>query len=160
MKKLFTLASVLLASASAFAFQADMSVKAVDTEVRARAAKGESLASIASAAKAGGVPAGVMTSSLILVGNSSASVVSALVGAGFSGSEVVNAAVNNGGDRAALNSLAIAAGADPTSLLAATAAGGQNNQGGPSQTGLNASAFGQSRAATVGGGGRSSVSGS
>ena len=163
MKTIFTLAAVLLSSASAFAFQPGMSIKAVDAEVRAQADKGESLANIASAAKLGGVPAGVMTSSFILTGNSAASAVSALVRAGFSGADVVNAAVSMGGDRNALNAVAIAAGVDPTSLLDATASGGrsdgaQGNQNTPSETGLNASGFGQSRASSVGGGGRSSVS--
>lgn len=171
MNRLILLATLLVASVSAFAFQPRETMREVDNEVRQRVANGESLEAIANAAKIAGVSVDVLTSSLILAGKPSTDVVAALISVGFNASSVINAAVNLGGSREALNAVAISKGVDPTTLLASTAAGGgqsnagagggQPNAGGqPSLSGFSTSSFGQSRASTVGGGGRSSVSGS
>jgi hypothetical protein len=139
MKKIFALTAALAASASAFAFQAGMTIKAIDAEVDARISKGESLETIAAAAKDGGMLAGVITSSLVR--NSSASIVSALTNAGFSGSEVVKAAVGNVEDRDKLILAAVVAGADPLSMFPPTAAGITENKATQPTQWFNAASF-------------------
>ena len=169
MKKMAAVAvlvGTLAASSSVFAaFEAGMSARAVDTEVRQRLNAGQALSTIAAAAQAAGVSPAVLTSSLILAGADASSVVGALVAAGMTASVVVDTAVLGGSNRTDMVRVATDNGADPTTLNAATAAGPGNNQGqgtGPASNspGATASNFGQSRAATVGGGGRTSVSGS
>ena len=159
MKKLFALAAILVASASTFGFQPRMFADEVEAEVRLRMSKGESLNGIADAGKTGGVQTGVMACALVGTGSAPADVVAAMVRGGFVASEVVNGAICKGASREALARAAIDAGADPTALLSATAAGGQPAAGQePAGGGFNGSNFGGSRASTLGGGGRSSVS--
>lgn len=160
MKKALVLAAVLATAAPAFAFQVGMGARDVGTEVSARYKKGESLVIIATAAKTATVVASVLAPELLLTGNSSDAVLTAMITAGYYPSDAVDALVALGGDRDKLNQVAINNGADPTTLTAATAAGGN-----PPATGLggngsnfNGRTFGQTRAATVGGGGSSSVS--
>ena len=134
MKKFIAMATVLVASASAFAFQAGMTTVQINAEVAQRVAAGETAEVIAAAAKTAGVSATAVQASLVAAGEPSAAVFSAMVGAGF----------------------------DAGALLPPTAAGGNqnaNNNPGNGFNGVNNS-FGQSRASTVGGGGKSSVSGS
>jgi hypothetical protein len=135
MKKFIAMATVLVASASAFAFQAGMTTVQINAEVAQRVAAGETAEVIAAAAKTAGVSATAVQASLVAAGKPSAAVFSAMVGAGF----------------------------DAGALLPPTAAGGNqnaNNNPGNGFNGVNNNSFGQSRASTVGGGGKSSVSGS
>ena len=134
MKKLVVAAAILAASASVFAFQAGMTKVQINAEVAQRVSGGQSLDSILVDAKAAGVDGAVVQSSLIAAGEPSAVIFSAMVGAGF----------------------------DAGALLPPTAAGGNQNAGnqnpGNGFNGANNSSFGQSRATSVGGGGRKSVS--
>lgn len=134
MMKILTLAALLVTSASVFAFEAGMTTVQVNAEVAQRVSAGESVEFIAAAARAAGVSALVLQQSLIAAGKSSSAVFAAMVGAGFAAA----------------------------SMLPPTAGSGSQNAGnltpGNGFNGFNNSAFGQSRATTVGGGGRSSVS--
>ena len=131
MKKFIAMATVLVASASAFAFQAGMTTVQINAEVAQRVAAGETAEVIAAAAKTAGVSATAVQASLVAAGKPSAAVFSAMVGAGF----------------------------DAGALLPPTAAGGnQNANNNPGFNGVNNSSFGQSRASTVGGGGKSGAS--
>lgn len=152
MKKLFVLAAVLATSVSGFAFQATDSKSMVDAEVRQRAQKGESLNVIASAAKLGGIQTDVMACSLVGAGNTAEDVVSAMVRGGFDAATVINGAICNGASREALVAVANRENGNASGGLSASGLGG-----GSSGAGAN---FGITRASTVGGGGRSSVSGS
>ena len=161
MKKALVLAAVLATGAPAFAFSVGMGARDVGTEVSARYKKGESLVIIATAAKTATVVASVLAPELLATGNSSDTVLAAMITAGYYPADAVDALVALGGDRDKLNQVAINNGADPTTLTAATAAAGGN----PPATGLggngsnfNGRTFGQTRAATVGGGGSGSVS--
>ena len=160
MKKALVLAVVLASGMPAFAFETGMGARDVGSEVSARYKKGETLLTIATAAKTVNVGASVLAPELLLTGNTAGVVLAAMIKAGYYASDAVNALVNQGGDRAALNQVAIDNGADPTTLLAATAAGGNPPATGLGGNGsnLNGRTFGQTRAATVGGGGSSSVS--
>jgi hypothetical protein len=136
MKQIIALAALVVASASALAFQPGMTTVQVNIEVAQRVAGGESLDSITAAANAAGVSPTVLQASLAAAGLAPAAVFNSMVAANY----------------------------DAGTMLPPTAAG--NNAGGanpisaPSFTGINSSSFGQSRASTVGGGGRTSVSGS
>lgn len=136
MKQVLVLAAIVVASASAFAFQPNMTTAQVNIEVAQRVAGGESLDSITAAAQAAGVSPTTLQASLTAAGVAPVAVFNSMVASNY----------------------------DAGSMLPPTAAG--NNAGGanpvtaPSFTGISSSSFGQSRASTVGGGGRSSVSGS
>lgn len=141
MKQIFALAALVVASVSAAAFQPGMTTLQVNTEVAQRVAGGESLDSITAAAQAAGVSPTTLQTSLMAAGIAPTAVFNSMVTAKY----------------------------DAASMLPPTAAGGTptagNNAAGnpltaPSFTGVSSSSFGQSRASTVGGGGRSSVSGS
>ena len=125
MRKIFTLAAVLLASASVFAFQANMTSVEVNAEIAQRLRDGESIEKIAEAANKVGVAADVITVALVKAGKSPEAVVVALKNAGFSGYEVVKAAAGNNADLTLkLNNAVIAAsGGDISSVLPPTAAG-------------------------------------
>ena len=116
MKKYLVLAAVLVASASALAFQPRMTPGEVGSEVRQRLAKGESAEAIAKAGKTANVPMSVVFAALTQANKSNADVVAAMVAAGFDAADVINAAVNAGSDRTAMNTVALSAGADPTKL--------------------------------------------
>lgn len=146
----------LLGSATALAFQPNASMQSVQQEVEKRLGASESLATIATAARAARVSAGVLATALIAEGTSPAKVATALVAAGFPALEVIAAATQAGGVLAEIQSAAIAGGADPTAILSATAAGPSGPAAG--SLGFAPSRFGITRAATVGGGGRGSVS--
>jgi hypothetical protein len=134
MKKFITMATVLVASASAFAFQAGMTTVQINAEVVQRVTAGESADVIAAAANTAGVSATAVQASLIAAGKPAAAVFNAMVAAGF----------------------------DAGALLAPTAAGGNQNANNNPGNAFNGAGngFSQSRSSTVGGGGRSSVSGS
>jgi hypothetical protein len=153
MKKLFVLAAALVASASGFAFQPTDSKSMVDAEVRQRTQKGETLSVIASAAKLGGIKTDVLACSLLAGGSSAADVVASMVRGGFDAAMVINGATCNGANRDALVAVANRENSDASGGLSAGGLGG-NGSGG---AGVN---FGITRASTVGGGGRNSVSGS
>lgn len=155
MKKILIAAAFVAASASTLAFQAGMTPTQVNTEVAQRIAGGESLESIATAANAVGIAPAAVQTAMVIAGQNSTTVFNALV----------------------------TAGANPTVLLPPTAAGNSSATGGltggttggtltggttggtltggttGSFSGFSgSSSFGTSRAATVGGGGKSSVS--
>lgn len=160
MKKAMLFAAVMAISAPTFAFQVGMGARDVGSEVSARYKKGETLVTIATAAKTATVPANVLAPELLLTGNTSDAVLSAMILAGYFPADIINVLVIQGGDRAKLNQIAIDNGADPTTLTAATAAGGNDPATGLGGDGsnFNGRTFGQTRAATVGGGGSGSVS--
>lgn len=151
MKKLFVLVAVLVTSASGFAFQATDSKSMVDAEVSQRAKKGESLNVIASAGKLGGIQTDVMACALVGAGSPAADVVVAMIRGGFDAAAVINGAVCKGANREALVAVANRENGDASGGLSASGLGGSGGAG------VN---FGVTRASTVGGGGRSSVSGS
>lgn len=142
MKQIIALATLVVASAAAFAFQPGMTTVQVNIEVAQRVASGESLDSITAAAQAAGVSPTTLQASLIAAGVPATAVFNSMVAAKFDASAMLPPT---------------AAGGNPT---AGNNAGGANPVSAPSFTGVNSSSFGQSRAATVGGGGRASVSGS
>jgi hypothetical protein len=152
------LAGSLISAVPAFAFQPAMTSSAIDSEVKQRFAHGESLKAIAAAARTAGISPAVLTSSLILSGANPAAVVTALVEAGVSANAVVAAALASGAESKAMVTAAIAGGADPGSLMASTASGGPRDDREGGSPGFSRSGFGESRASTFGGGGRSSVS--
>jgi hypothetical protein len=132
MKKFIAMATVLVASASAFAFQAGMTTVQINAEVAQRVAAGETAEVIAAAAKTAGVSATAVQASLVAAGKPSAAVFSAMVGAGF----------------------------DAGALLPPTAAGGNQNANNNPGNAFNGAGngFSQSRSSTVGGGGKSGAS--
>lgn len=121
----------LLGSASALAFEAKAPMSAVQKELAQRLAAGESVESIAVAAKAAGVDAGVLVAALVAQGADAAKVQTAMVAAGFP-AKAVSAAV--------------------------TAAAGSAAGPAAGSPGFAPSRFGITRAASVGGGGAGSVS--
>ena len=162
MKKLLVLAAVASCSIPAFAFNAGQSQADINKEVASRVDSKQSLESIANAAKSAGVVVNPIALALTFYGSHDA-VLAGLMGAGYDAAGAVNALVAAGGNRAALVSSAISKGADPTTITAATAAGGNagsaGNAGGVAGfTGFSGNSFSNSRASTVGGAGRSSVS--
>lgn len=139
MKKVLVLAAAMAVGSTAFAFSKGQTDAQVAAETATRVAIGESIESISRDASAAEVSLTAVQGALVAAGKDSTAVFNSLV----------------------------AVGADPTRLTPPTAAGnpvtaaggasGNNNAGG-SLNGLTNSAFGQSRATTVGGGGRTSVS--
>lgn len=129
MKKIFILAAAVVASASALAFQPGMPDSAFKAEVAQRVKNGESLAVISAAGKAGGMGVEAMLFALEQAGYPSADVVAALIDAGY-----------------------------PASSPALMAKSGPSTPDLGNFGGFNNSSFGQSRAASVGGGGRGGVS--
>lgn len=95
----FVLAA-LLGSASALAFQPDAPMQAVQKELAQRLAAGESVESIAVAAKAAGVDAGVLVVALMAQGVDAAKVQTAMVAAGFPAKAVAAAATAAAGPAA------------------------------------------------------------
>lgn len=156
MKKFFMLTAAMVASVSGFAFDSTQNQGAVDKEVHQRTLKGETLDMQAAAGKTGGVKTEIMACALVHEGNAEARVVDAMIRGLFDAKMVINGAICNGANRDKLVAFAVGRGADPAALLDSTAAGGIDEKG----SGFNGANFGQSRAATVGGGGRGSVSGS
>jgi hypothetical protein len=131
MKKFLTLVAVAVSSFSAVAaFTPNMSVSQLNNEIAQRVSASQSTSAIVGDAKAAGYCTAQLQTSL--------------VSAGKNATEVFNAMV--------------AAGCDTSNLLPPTAAGGGNANPGISFNGLTNSTFGQSRATTVGGGGRTSAS--
>lgn len=128
MKNIFVLAAAVVASASALAFQPGMSDSALKAEVGQRGKNGESLTVIAAAGIGGGNSAQAMLTALELEGYPSADIIAIL--AQLLGPQPQLVAKNG----------------SPTPEL------------GNSANGINNSSFGQSRAASVGGGGRGGVS--
>lgn len=149
MKKLFVLAAALVTSVSGFAFQSTDSKSMVDAEVGQRAQKGESLNVIASAGKLGGIHTDVMACSLVGAGNPAQDVVVAMIRGGFDAAMVINGAVCKGASREVLVAVANRENGDASGGLSAGGLGGSGGAG---------VSFGITRASTVGGGGRSSVS--
>lgn len=165
MKKLVVLAAAIACSVPAFAFTAGQSQAEVNKEVAGRVDKKQSLESIAESAKTAGVVVNPIAMALTFYGTHEA-VLAGLIAAGYDAAGAVNALVAAGGNRTALVATAISKGADPTTITAATAAGANNagnsgNTGGVAGfTGFTGNGFTASRASTVGGAGKSSVSGS
>jgi hypothetical protein len=159
MKTLITvvaLAGTLISASPALAFQPRMASSAIDSEVKQRCVDGESFKSIVAGGLAAGVSPAVLTSSMILSCGNPAAVVTAMVEAGMPAKVVVEAAVASGADSKAMVAAAIAAGANPGSLTASIGGSRSGDEGGG--TGFGASGFGESRASTLGGGGRSGAS--
>ena len=142
MKQIIALTALVVISVSAAAFQPGMTTLQVNTEVAQRVAGGESLDSITAAAQAAGVSPTTLQTSLMAAGIAPTAVFNSMVAAKYDAASMLPPT---------------AAGGNPT---AGNNAGGNNPLTAPSFTGVNSSSFGQSRASTVGGGGRSSVSGS
>jgi hypothetical protein len=167
MKKLVVLAAAIACSVPAFAFTAGQSQAEVNKEVAGRVDKKQSLESIAESAKTAGVVVNPIAMALTFYGTHEA-VLAGLIAAGYDAAGAVNALVAAGGNRTALVATAISKGADPTTITAATAAGANNANAGNSGntggvagfTGFTGNGFTASRASTVGGAGKSSVSGS
>ena len=147
MKQIFALAALVVISVSAAAFQPGMTTLQVNTEVAQRVAGGESLDSITAAAQASGVSPTTLQTSLTAAGIAPTAVFNSMVAAKFDAASMLPPTAAGGTPTAGNN----AAGNNPASNSPLTA---------PSFTGVSTSSFGQSRASTVGGGGRSSVSGS
>ena len=168
MKKLVVVAAAIACSVPAFAFTAGQSQTDINKEVAGRVDKKQTLESIAANAKSAGVVVNPIALALTFYGSFEA-VLAGLMDAGYSAADAVNAVAAAGGNRATLVSTAISKGADPTAITAATAAGAPNNANNANNagnagvagfTGFSGNAFSASRASTVGGAGKSSVSGS
>jgi len=162
MKKAIVLAAVLASAVPAFAFSSGAGARDLSAEVSQRYNSGQSIGTIALAAKAAGVSVNLLAPELRLTsGKSLGDVLAAMMDAGYAASDVINALVAVGADRDHLNALAIAKGADPSSLLASTASGGTGSGGGfGGGGGFSGNSFSSSRSGTIGGGGRRSVSSS
>lgn len=163
MKKAIVLAAVLASAVPAFAFSSGAGARDLSAEVSQRYNSGQSIGTIALAAKAAGVSVNLLAPELRLTsGKSLGDVLAAMMDAGYAASDVINALVAVGADRDHLNALAIAKGADPSSLLASTASGGTTGSGGGfgGGGGFSGNSFSSSRSGTIGGGGRRSVSSS
>jgi hypothetical protein len=159
MKKLLVLAAAIACSIPAFAFTAKQSQAEVNKEVASRIEKRESLETIAGAAKSGGVVVNPIGMALTFYGSYDA-VLAALMSAGYGPSEAVNSLVALGGNRSSLVAAAISKGADPTTVTAATAAGATAAAVPTGFAGFTGNTFSASRASTLGGAGKASVSGS
>ena len=134
-QKMLVLAMSLAASVSVFAFQAGETPAQIQAEVAADVANGQTTDSIAAAAEAAGVNASVVQAALVANGKDPVAVAKSMVAAGF----------------------------DPTSVTSPAAAGPSpvaQSQSAPSTPSLSSSSFSSSPSASIGGGGRSSVSGS
>jgi hypothetical protein len=162
MKKQLVLAAVIACTVPAFAFTAGQSQPDINKEVASRVDNRQSLESIADAAKKAGVVVNPIAMALTFYGSCDA-VLAGLMAAGYDAAAVVNALATAGCSRTTLIATAISRGADPTTITASTAAGGNTgtsgNAGGVAGfTGFSGNSFSASRASTVGGAGRSSVS--
>lgn len=164
MKKAIVLAAVLASAVPAFAFTSGQGARDVSAEVSQRYNSGQSIGTIASAAKAAGVSIDVLAVELRLsTGKSPTDVLAAMMDAGYAAGDVINTLVAAGADRNQLNGVAIAKGADPGTLLASTASGGTGSGSGGGfggGGGFSGNSFSSSRSGTIGGGGRRSVSSS
>ncbi len=167
MNRSFVLSVALLATSSAFAFTSAQPAGEVYAEARQRTESRETLEAIALAGKSGGVQAGVLACALVSVGHVPEAVVRAMMRGGFDGADIVNGAMCKGANRETLARVAIDNGADPKSMQASAGSKSsgsrestahQENDLGSSGGAFNGFGFSNSRAATFGGGGRSSVS--